>query len=85
MVLPYDDSIIDPMDEATLTAYEGDDANYSIVAWRVKANPKNHWCVPFVASKTEFKKYYVRWAHGLDFEKMTFAIISWLWEMDEVI
>lgn len=81
MILPYDDSIVGTMTPDELTAYEGDVNNYSVVPWRAKQNPKNHWNVPYVSGK----KYYVRWAHGLDFEKMTFGITSWLWEDDEVI
>lgn len=77
-LLPYDDSIVGAgvMDEAQLIAYESDDANYSIVDWREKKNPSEHWCVPYVTGK----KYYVRWEHGLDFEKMKFEIIPWLWD-----
>lgn len=80
-ILPYDDSVVGLMTPDQLTAYIADTANYSIVPWRAKKNPKNHWNVPFVTGK----KYLVRWAFGLDFEKMTFEIISWLWEDDELV
>ena len=56
--------------------YEADNNNYSIVDFRDKANPNNHWCVPYVTGKT----YYMRWEYGLDFEKMNFEIIPWLWD-----
>ena len=39
-----------------------------------------HWCVPYVTGK----KYYVRWEHGLDFEKMKFEIVPWLWDEDDL-
>ena len=71
-VLPYDEA--DMMSDADLMAYEADDSNYSIVPFRAKKNPKNHWAVPFVTGH----KYYVRWAFGLDFEKMNFEVIPWL-------
>lgn len=56
-VLPYDDEILDGKSEAEVIAYEANNNNYSIVDWREKANPKDHWCVPFVTGK----KYYLRW------------------------
>ena len=56
-VLPYDEEILDGMNEADITAYEADNNNYSIVDFRPKANPADHWCVPFVTGK----KYYLRW------------------------
>lgn len=73
-ILPYDDAA--SMTPTDLEAYEADDSNYSIVPFRPKKNPKNHWAVPFVTGH----KYYVRWAFGLDFEKMNFMITSWLWD-----
>jgi len=66
-------------DEAAVKAYEEDNSNYSIVDWRPKANPKDHWCVPYVTGK----KYLVRWEHGLDFEKMKFEIVPSLWDQDD--
>lgn len=50
--------------------------NYSIVPFRPKTNPGDHWAIPYVTGK----KYYVRWEYGLDFEKMRFEIIPWLWD-----
>ena len=38
-----------------------------------------HWTVPYVTGK----KYYLRWAGGLDFEKMKIEIIPWLWDDDD--
>ena len=55
------------------------DDNYSIVDWREKANPNNHWCAPYVTGK----KYYVRWEHGLDFDLMNFEIETSIWNDDD--
>lgn len=68
------------MTEAQLLAYEADASNYSVVDWRPKANPSDHWCVPYVTGK----KYYARWEQGLDFEKMKFEIVPWLWDEDDL-
>lgn len=68
------------MTEAQIEAYEADTNNYSVVDFREKANPSNHWCVPYVTGK----RYYARWEQGLDFTKMKFEIVSWLWDEDDL-
>jgi hypothetical protein len=56
-------------------AYEADEANYSIIEYRGKQNPAEHWKAPFVTGHT----YYVRWSYGLDFEAMRFEIQEPIW------
>jgi hypothetical protein len=51
----------------------------SIIEFRGKKNPSNHWVAPFVTGHT----YYLRWEYGLDFEKMRFEIIEPLWDSDK--
>jgi len=60
----------------TYDAFMGEESNYSVVPWRDRADPANHWTVPFVTDA----KYYIRWEHGLDFEKMTVRRTPWLWD-----
>lgn len=79
-VLPYDNSLVNGMTEQELLDYEADELNYSKVEFRKKRNPSDHWAVPFVTGKT----YYVRWAFGLDFEKMNFSIVPWLWDASDL-
>lgn len=79
-LLPYDDSIVSGMTEQEVLDYEADVSQYSVVDWRPKANPSDHWCVPFVTGT----KYYARWEFGLDFTKMKFEIVSWLWDEDDL-
>lgn len=79
-VAPYDDSVVGSFDQTQMEAYEGNSNNFSVVDWRDPANPSKHWCVPFVTGK----KYYLRWEQGLDFEKLKFEIISWLWDEDDL-
>ena len=38
-----------------------------------------HWTVPFVTGH----RYYIRWAHGLDFDSVNVQIIPWLWDKDD--
>lgn len=75
IILPYDNSIVGNMNESTLEAYEGDNSNGSVLPWLKYRNPEKHWTVPYVTGK----KYYMRWAQGLDFEKMNVEIIPSIW------
>lgn len=74
-ILPYDDSVVSSMTSADLLTYEGTDTNGSLVDWLKYRNPEKHWTVPYVTGK----KYYLRWAGGLDFDQMTVEIIPSLW------
>lgn len=77
-ILPFDDDIVGQMDDTQLEAYKADETNYGIVKWRPKANPKDHWAVPFVTGK----KYYLRFEHGLDFENIQFNRQNWVWNTE---
>ena len=69
------------MNETRRLEYEGaggDNANCSIIEFRGKSNPANHWTAPFVTGHT----YYLRWEYGLDFEAMRFEIVEPLWNSD---
>ena len=72
-LLPYDDTIVGNMTDAELAEYQTDTSNYSIVDYRLGG-----WTVPVVTGH----RLYVRWSYGLDFTKMRFEIIDWLWEPD---
>ena len=61
------------MTDEELAAYQADEANYSIVNYRLGS-----WTVPVVTGH----RLYLRWSYGLDFTKMRFEIIDWLWEAD---
>ena len=66
-------------DRDCLRAYEAAGENNSacsIIEYRGKTNPANHWCAPFVTGH----RYYVRWEYGVDFEAMDVAIIPELWD-----
>ena len=61
-----------------LRAYEsGGEGNVdcSVIEFRFKKNPKNHWAAPFVTGHT----YYMRWDYGVDVEAMDVEIIEPLW------
>ena len=73
--MQYDDSEIEPMSEEEYTDHMAEDSNYSVVDWRQKKNPLNHWCIPFVTGH----KYYLRWEYGLDFDTMLVERVNWLW------
>jgi hypothetical protein len=63
-------------DDGSYDSFMGTASHYSIVPWRDKKNPANHWTVPFVTDS----KYYIRWEHGLDFENMRIERTNWLWD-----
>lgn len=44
-----------------------------------KETPMFHWTVPYVTGH----RYYIRWAHGLDFESVQVEIIPHLWSKDD--
>lgn len=56
-VLPYDDSTINAMDDATLQAYIDDKDNYGSYFWKDTGNPSSSWAVPFVTGH----KYKIHW------------------------
>lgn len=70
-MLQWDDETLATLDTPELLlAYEADNEFLTISPWRMK--PFSHWAVPFVTGHN----YQVRWAHGLDFTKMTLRTIS---------
>jgi hypothetical protein len=77
-VLQYDKKTLEGKDAAAIKTYEAageDNSLCSIIEFRGKTRPANHWTAPFVTGHT----YYLRWEYGLDFEKMRFEIIEPLW------
>jgi len=83
-VLPYDDHILAGKTEEEIMEYEanGDpDNGYHLteVPFRLKAGPPKHWAVPMITGH----KYLVRWEFGLDFERMRFEIVEYLWDHPE--
>lgn len=75
-ILPYDDSIVAPMNSTELDAYIADTSNYGIVPMRLKKNPMNHWLAPMVTGH----KYYMKFENILNIEQARIQIIEPLWD-----
>ena len=65
-VTKWDDDLTNGLTNYTYAPYTNDTDNYSVVPFRPKINPANHWCFPAVTSH----KYKIHWRNGLDFTKM---------------
>ena len=66
-VLKFDDNLfINNNNNATDYYLNAVPTDYSIVPFRQKLDPKNHWAMPFVTGH----KYKIHWRFGLDFTQM---------------